>query len=209
MVRIAQALAKLGWEKAVAVAILALALLFPTQIKPFIDTFAFGTSLGKIYAFAVYVLLLAFLRLPFKLEGKHVLLALAVLFAFGLFGQIYYQSQSGTDYGSKTFMFDSRGYTSTHINHIHVSKTSLCLISPSDDFDCARPAIPYLPPFYPQIGMLLLLIAVAACLSYYPSLSSPDKVAYAILSFASLKCALDGGFFNFESIAFFMLIPFL
>jgi hypothetical protein len=202
-------LAKIPWEKVAAAAFALAALAAPGLLKPFVDTFAFGTSYGKLYAFAGYFLLLAFIRLPFKVGAKHVALSLLALFAFGLAGEIYFESASGAQHGYKAYAFDLQGYTSTHINHIHAGKTALCPLVPSTDYDCARPMLPYLPQFYPLAGMLLSLAALAACVSFYREIPGRGKAAYILLSFASLKAALDGGIFNYENIAFFMLLPFL
>jgi hypothetical protein len=200
---------KIEAEKIAALAFLLLALAIPQALKPFMDTFANGTSYGKLYAFAAYLVALAFARPFFKVDMRGVAIAIAAVFAFGLFGQAYFLQATTGSTEAKYFAFDSRGYTSTEINHNHALKTALCPFMPSDDYDCARPMLPFLPPFYQYAGLALVIAAAACCVLFYPSLKGgPEKVAFILLSFSSLKSAVDGGILNYESIAFAILLAY-
>lgn len=212
-------IAKIGAAKIMAVALLAISLAAPQVAKPFVDTFAFGTSYGKVYAFSLFTLLLAFSGDLMKMAGKRVpkigpkavLALILILFLYGLFGQLSFVSSAGGQPNAKYYAFDANGYTSTQMNHIHALKTIFCPLGlNSEEFDCARPLLPYLPAFYPYLGALLALAALAAAAAFFPSLASnSDRAVFLILSFASLKAAIDGGVFNYENIAIFMLVPFL
>ncbi len=209
------------WWKVATLALAAVSFAHPQLAKPFVDTFAFGTSYGKVYAFAAYALLIAFSggiskaafgkKLAAHASAKLAIAMLAAVFLYGLFGQLYFISSIGGGMDAKYFAFDRLGYTSTHINHIHALKTVFCPFNPpAEEFDCARPMLRFLPQFYPYLGILLVLSAVGACVLFYPKLeNNSDRLAYLILSFASLKTAVDGGILNYENLAFFMLVPFL
>jgi|GEM_PF-2376374 len=220
--------------QAAAIAFLLLSLAAPALLKPYVDTFAFGTSYARVYGLGVYFVILAFAQpvlnaffqalkrmgrknelkmlqeklLP-AMDGKILAFALLALFLYGVAGQYLFVTGIGGSLNTKYFIFDERGFTSSHINHIHALKTIFCPFDPSDDVDCARPMLPYLPWFYPYIGMILAAVALAASVAFSTKLkNNADKVAFAILSFAVIKTSLDGGLLNFEDLSFFMLVPF-
>ncbi|MCX8198036.1 MAG: hypothetical protein N3F07_02475 [Candidatus Micrarchaeota archaeon] len=223
-------------EQILSLAFLLCAIFIPGAIKPFVDTFAYGTSYARVYGAAAFALALAFYQpsLLFLAElakgrkkglGKFskiihslksgigcgwLVFAIAATFAFGLLGQYLFLKEIGGDRNVKYYIFDQRGYTSTHINHIHALKTLFCPFIPSDDIDCARPMLNYLPGFYPYIGLALFLASCIFAVMCYPNMKTAShKLAYFLLAFSSIKTSVDGGIFNFENLAFFMLVPFL
>jgi len=207
---------KADLEKVAALALLAICLAAPSLAKPFIDTFAFGISYGKVYAFALYVVLVVFSKGLFekagwKISGWHVTASIAALLVFGLAGHAFFVSSVNGEFGAKYFAFDTQGYTSEQANHIHVLKTVFCpLPINSENYDCGRSLLPYLPQYYDLFGIVLIITALTACAAFYPKMEmGHEKFAYLVLSFAALKTAVDGGALNYESIAFFALVPFL
>jgi hypothetical protein len=233
---------KLPFEQILALALLLMAVLTPDALKPFVDTFAYGTSYSRVYGVAAYAAMLAFFKPAVSfasrkvkgfmsgrikeafgrikgilagfengLDSKILIFAIAIVFAYGILGQYLFANAIGADdLKARYFAFDERGYTSTHINHIHALKTLFCPFDPSDDIDCARPMLPYLPQFYPFVGLALFLFAWFCAIACYPKMSTAsEKIAYFILTFASMKAAVDGGLLNYSSLSFFMLVPFL
>ncbi|MEM4633915.1 MAG: hypothetical protein QW275_02050 [Candidatus Anstonellaceae archaeon] len=223
-------------EQILALSFFALVLFFPSSVKPFVDTFAYGTSYARVYGVALYALALAFYppllqlliqqkrKLPAFLQNLAffachlekkatpglLIAAIAATFAYGMLGHYMFVSQINGDFNEKYYIFDQRGFTSTHLNHNHALKTLFCFAVPSDDIDCARPMLNYLPHYYPKIGLLLFFFSFAAALICYSKMeTASEKIAYVILTFASIKVSVDGGALNFENLAFLMLIPFL
>ena len=218
-----------GWSQAAALALMAICLLFPWLVKPYVDTFALGLSNAKVYAFGIYVALLAFAKpiigmafcrgsplqkyagLPGKIDGRLLSALIILIYLYGLAGYLYFVSAVGGEIDTIYRVYDTTGHTFNYINHIHALKTVFCPFGPpSEEFDCARPMLPYLPDFYPYLGIVFALAAALAALFFYPKLQeTPEKVAYALISFTALKNGLDGGIFYYENLALFMLIPFL
>jgi len=220
-------------QQHVAVAFALLCVAAPGAVKPYVDTFAIGLSYGKAYALAAYALLLAFSPvicrragdfagrfhrhfsrkthgIRFEVQGWQLALLIAALFAYGIFGHMYFVNAIKGELAAPYRAFDTRGYIFTYLNHIHALKTIFCPVSQSENFDCASSMLPYLPPGYDLGGVALALACVAACAIYYQSLERPEeKLAFFLLSFSTLKSAVDGGFFYYENLAFFMLVPFL
>jgi len=221
-------------EQVAALFIFFISIFFPSIIKPYIDTFAFGTSYARVYGFAVFLVACVFYqdtlnflkrkfskikinlipenKLPESLDSKYFEIGLILLFLYSFLGQIFFVFSIGniTELNNKYIVFDQRGYTSTHILHIHVGKLLFCPFVPTDDIDCARPIANYMPPHYPIIGFLLFIFSSLAAIAYYPKINSLQiKIAYLILSFASIRLAIDGGILNYDNIVFFMLLMLL
>ncbi|MEM2138282.1 MAG: hypothetical protein QW568_04295 [Candidatus Anstonellaceae archaeon] len=205
-------------EYAIALGLLLAAFFFPSLLKPYADTFAFGRSYAKLWGFALYACAAVFfapiasgLKLRMPDLKKPLLLVLSALFLLGLFGQLHFMSIAGASPLNLLFAFGQSGYTVTSLVHIHASKVIFCAFLPDDnDLDCARPMLPYLPQPYQYIGLLLWLAAAFLSVAHYAKLESPShKFLYIILSFSALRTSIDGGIFSYDVASFAMLSFFL
>ncbi|MCX8194835.1 MAG: hypothetical protein N3G22_01890 [Candidatus Micrarchaeota archaeon] len=204
-------------EVALALLLAGICFLFPSAAKPFVDTFAYGASYAKVFAFGAYLLLAVALsksRACKKiswLNERAVVGALLVLFAYGFLGYYWFVEKIGGTLSEKYFAYNQEGYTSSHVLHNHVLKTAFCFLNlPADRYDCSAPFLAFIPQFYAPIGTVLVFLASIICAAYFSRLEGAgERLAYLILSFSALKTAVDGGFFNYENISFFILVPFL
>ena len=194
-------------------------ILFPLAAKPFIDTFAIGKSFAREYGFAVYLLLLAGTSFIAPMLNQHIpkntwkaqVALIAFLFIYGFAGQMYFNAEIGSKAPNSIILaLDQEGYTSTSFGHNHVLKTIFCPFGiDSENVDCARPVAKYFPAMYIDIARIIWALAGFMSLLAYVRLEKPgDKAAYAILSFAALRTAVDGGLLNFDLVTFCMLIAF-
>lgn len=205
-------------EHMLLVALAIAIVLAPWAAKPFIDTFAIGTSFARAYGFAAYLFLLAVAsvfaplfagRIPKGIWKAQVAL-IAFLLLYGFFGQMHLDAGFGGKAGQKMYAFDQEGYSSTSFVHNHVLKAIFCPFNPEkEDVDCARPIARHFPPEYIDIARAIWALAGFLSLLAYLGLEKPgDKAAYSILSFASLRTAVDGGLLSFDLVMFCMLIAF-
>jgi hypothetical protein len=205
-------------EHALLVAIALFIVLFPLAAKPYIDTFSIGKSLARAYGFAAYLVLLAGASFFAPLLKRHLpkgiwkaqLALIGFLFLYGFFGQMHLKAELGNEPRSVLFLFDQQGYTVSSFWHNHVLKNIFCPFNPDqEDVDCARPIASHFPSGYFDIARAAWALAGFLSLLAYLRLEKPgDKAAYAILSFASLRTAVDGGLLSFDFVMFCMLTAF-
>lgn len=206
---------RLGKEQLALAAIAFAIFAFPWAAKPYVDTFSLGTSYARVYGFAAYLaaiaatsigLSLANIKVP-EIAWKVQLLLVAFLFAYGFFGETLFSSTFAGSSDTIYVSFDQQGYSTTAFKHIHVLKAIFCQFNPDqEDVDCARPFMRFYPPIYFDIARVAWLVAAILSVLVYSNFSRvQDKAAYAILSFASLRTAVDGGLLSTDFISFSML----
>ncbi|MBM3308969.1 MAG: hypothetical protein FJY77_01825 [Candidatus Altiarchaeales archaeon] len=198
---------------AVLAVLLACMLLFPFNVRVFVDIFAIGLSDIKILAFPVFACLLALLyyhkpnELDYCQTARRIWMLLAVLFTAGILSFIYLVLVSGVD-GFYRFYVVRDGFISSNlIGHIHASKPIIgwpleFFPQFSYTLDFGYPIMAYIP-FYVYIPFTLMLFCLLYLLyKIVPNLAVRLNYSvslffiFAIGLFTVLKNIVDGGLLN-------------
>jgi hypothetical protein len=194
------------------------------QLKPFVELFYEGTSLGKTYAFLIWMSFLFGVlavkeREKLSFENRNYFSAFlkvaAVAFAFAVIGHaavfyVYHGSLPGpfSVIATMTSEQDTGYWEASTFGHIHFSKIALFLfdfLSPDLHTDNGMPffrVTPFALPLSIAIWVFIILLlryALLESLSSYTNRVRGSHILWAIAAFGIMVAVVDGGPFSVVS----------